>query len=176
MEKDSKAKLDTILNVVINRNPYNVVLSEPLYNVEFLQLEYFRLSNMGVFLYPPAQMYLELNNLKSRPRLVTNVIVSNDWQSTISLPPTGAHYPLYVKTDPISTGARVIHGKQSHMNYIVEDFGRLSDFQVKIIGPDQTPITFDVQTTAQLVFRVHYQGKRNLDPNEHVRLYSKFQN
>lgn len=175
MEKESNSKLDTILNICLNRNPGHVTLSEPLYNVEFIKLEYFRLSGCNAAIASP-HLYLEVDNLKARPRLVTNVIRSNDWTSTINTPPTASHFPLYVKSDAIDFGFHIFHGKQSHMNFIVEDFGRLSDFQVKILGANQTPIAFDPQTVVQLVFRVHYQGKRNLDPNEQVRQYSKFQN
>ena len=166
-------KLDTVLSICLNRNPGHVTLSEPLYNVDFIRLDYFRLANMSALWWPAPQLYLELDNLKARPRLTSNVIRSGDWSSTISAPPTAAHYPLYFKTDPIDTGARIIYGRQ-HLH--IEDIGRLSDFEVKLCGPQQTPIEFDVNTVLQLVFTVHYQGKRNLDPNEHVRLYSKYQN
>ena len=182
MGKGTGSKLDTIINIEINKNPAHVVIPESLQNVEWIQLEYFKLANLADALFPPSFLYLEIMNIRERPRLLANVIRDGDWTATTHNHPTSNHYPLCCKNeingwiagDPTAT--KVVHGKQTNMAFLVEDFGRLSDFTIRILGEDQQPIAFDTETIAQLLFRVHYQGKRNLDPSEQVSRYSKLHN
>lgn len=184
MGKGTSSKLDTIVNIEINRNPCDVVLQEPLLNVEWLELQYIRLSDLPSANFPPKYLYLELGGLRNGPRLTTNVIRDGTWNSTTHPPPSNHNFPLHfeVSTQGLNNVAvvdwpyRVIHGYQHGINFLVEEFGRLSDFNVKICGADHLPIPFEAETVAQLVFRAHYQGKRNLDQGEQVRLYSRLHN
>lgn len=181
MGKGTSSKLDTIVNIEINSNPSNVVLNEPLTNVEWMELEYFRLTDLPDPNFPPKYLYLEITNLQSRPRLVTNVVRDGSWNATTHSPPTNHNFPLYFKLGTQSTGlvtgleypVKVLHGKQKGVNFLVEEFARLSDMQIRVCGPDQAPIAFGPETVAQFIFRAHYQGKRNLDPASQVRLYSR---
>lgn len=184
MGKGTSAKLDTIVNIEINSNPSNVVLNEPLLNVEWLELEYVRIVDLPDAGFPPKFVYLEIEGLQNRPRLTTNIIRDGTWVSTTHPPPSTHNFPLYFKLDQQGTGVvsgleypvKVLHGKQKSINFLVEEFARLSDFRIKLVGANNQPLTFAANTVAQFVWRAHYQGKRNLDQSEHIRLYSRLHN
>lgn len=184
MGKGAETKLDTIVSIEFNKNPTNVVLSEPLMNVEWLELQYIRIVDVPYVNFPPKFLYLEINGLKNGPRLVTNVIRDGSWTSTTHAPPSGRSFPLHFEVAEqglqvlatLDWPYRTLYGFQHGINFLVEEFSRLSDFQVRILGENHLPLTFDNSTVAQLVFRAHYDGKRNLDPAEHLRRYNKVQN
>lgn len=168
-----------VVQVTMNSNSYHVTLMEPLEQVESMYLEYFKIVNLPLANFIPKFLYLDIQGLRDRPKL--NLNKTNGWTSTVISPPSAHGYPLYFKLDNefvpgVQDTYRVVHGWQKKMGFHVGEMNRVSDFKVTINNEAQIPIPFAADTVAQLVFKVRYLGKRNLDPNEQVRQYSKFQN
>lgn len=169
-------KNDTTLLIEVNQNPCQATLMEPLQNVSRLQLVYFRCAHLTVF--PPEFLYLELDAISARPRLHTSTSQNQTWTATEHYPPRPSNYPLLFDLANQGTPATypIIHGYQGKMGMVIEDIGRLSDLKVKLCDGKQIPVAFGTETVLSLTFRVWYEGKRNLDPSEQIRLYSRFGN
>jgi len=169
----------TTVMVNINKNPCWVTLSESLQNVELLKLKYFRVVDLpDTADFPPRFLFLDVQGMRDRPCLTTNK-PDISWGSTTVSPPSGLGYPLYFKLEeqePATTDGWnhfVIHGDQTLLGWHLKDLNRLSDFCLSLRNERNLPLTFGVDTVAMFIFEVHYRGKRNLEPAEQVKQYSR---